>query len=86
MSFLTIKSDFKPKLDSQLGEGGQAKVFKAKFHGKDVAMKYVPLDHVKHNYEFDFDSYGCHEFVHQEKFMTKNFETFRTFSISNIVA
>ena len=26
-----------------MGEGGQAKVFKAKFHGKDVAMKYVPL-------------------------------------------
>ena len=61
------KSDFEPKLESQLGEGGQAKVFKAKFHGQDVAMKYVPLDKVKDNYEYKRNSYGCHEFYQQEK-------------------
>ena len=55
-----------------MGAGGQAKVFKAKFHGKDVAMKYVPLDHVKDDYEFKFDSYGCHEFWNQEKFSIKS--------------
>ena len=64
---LTLKSKFKPRLQSKLGEGGQAKVFKGEFHGKDVAMKYVPLDHVKKNYEFDVWSFGCHEFDQQEK-------------------
>ena len=63
------KSHFKPKLESKLGEGGQAKVFKAKFHCKFVAMKYVPLDHVKDGYEYDWSSYGCHEYFHQEKFI-----------------
>ena len=65
---LTIGSDFKPKLISKLGEGGQAKVFKAKFHGKDVAMKYIPLDKVKDKYEYRTTSYGCNEFHVQEKF------------------
>ena len=50
-----------------LGEGGQAKVFKAKFHGKDVAMKYIPLDKVIAGYKFDESDYGCHEFVQQDK-------------------
>ena len=61
-------SQFKPKLESFLGQGGQAKVFKAKFHGKNVAMKYIPLDSVKNTYKFDSLSYGCHEFCQQEKF------------------
>ena len=65
---MTPESKFKPKLLSQLGEGGQAKVFKAKFHGRDVAMKYIPLDKVKDGYEYDVDSYGCNEFHLQEKF------------------
>ena len=46
-------------------------MFKATFHGKDVAMKYIPLDkdkEVKDNYEYDESSYGCHEFCEQEKF------------------
>ena len=51
-----------------MGEGGQAKVFKARFHRKEVAMKYVPLDHVRSNYAYRCDSYGCHEFDLQEKF------------------
>ena len=54
-------------MESDLGEGGQAKVFKAKFHGKDVAMKYIPLDHVKDDYKYDGYEYGCHEFYWQEK-------------------
>ena len=66
--FLTSESNFKPNLVSELGEGGQAKVFKAKFHGKDVAMKYIPLDKVKHGYKYDVSSYGCSEFHYQEKF------------------
>ena len=53
---------------SQLGEGGQAKVFKGQFHGKDVAMKYIPLDKIKDGYRYDHKSYGCSEFVSQEKF------------------
>ena len=65
---LTIRSNFKPKLISKLGEGGQAKVFKATFHGKDVAMKYIPLDKLQDCYEYDRDSYGCYEFYEQEKF------------------
>ena len=69
---LTIKSNFKPKLISLLGEGGQAKVFKAKFHGKNVAMKYIPLDKVKDGYEYEWKSYGCHEFCQQEKFQELN--------------
>ena len=63
-----MESNFKPKLISQLGEGGQAKVFKGKFHGKDVAMKYIPLDKVKDGYKYDIGSYGCSEFYLQEKF------------------
>ena len=63
-----MKSNFKPKLISQLGEGGQAKVFKGQFHGKDVAMKYIPLDKVKDGYKYDEDSYGCSEFYLQERF------------------
>ena len=51
-----------------MGEGGQAKVYKAKFHGKDVAMKFIPLDHAKDGYEYREVSYGCHEFYWQEKF------------------
>ena len=62
-----MKRNFKPKLISKLGEGGQAKVFKAKFHGKDVAMKYIPLDKVQNGYTFDWKSYGCSEFCTQEK-------------------
>ena len=69
---LTIKSDFKPKLVSPLGEGGQAKVFKGKFHGKEVAMKYIPLDKVKDEYQYDYESYGCEEFYDQEKFLKCN--------------
>ena len=65
---MTLKSNFKPNLISQLGEGGQAKVFKAKFHDNDVAMKYIPLDKVKDGYEYEEISYGCHEFYMQEKF------------------
>ena len=68
VGLLTIKSNFKPNLLSPLGEGGQAKVFKGKFHGKDVAMKYIPLDKVKGDYEYEWTSYGCHEFYEQEKF------------------
>ena len=45
-----------------MGEGGQAKVFKAKFHGKYVAMKYIPLDKLHREYKYSFTSYGCHEF------------------------
>ena len=63
-----MKSNFKPNLISQLGEGGQAKVFKATFHGKEVAMKYIPLDKFKHDYQYDYGSYGCNEFDMQEKF------------------
>ena len=63
-----MKSNFKPKLISQLGEGGQAKVFKGEFHGKDVAMKYIPLDKVKDGYEYSTKSYGCSEFVYQKQF------------------
>ena len=65
---LTIKSNFKPNLVSTLGEGGQAKVFKAKFHGKDVAIKYIPLDKVKDSYEYKHSNYGCDEYFTQEKF------------------
>ena len=65
---MTNKSNFKPNLVSQLGEGGQAKVFKAKFHGNDVAMKYIPLDKVEQSYNFAETSYGCHEFFFQEQF------------------
>ena len=69
VNFLNFERNFQPKLESQLGEGGQAKVFKAKFHGKDVAMKYIPLDHKKDNYEYHRGSYGCHEFNEQEMFI-----------------
>ena len=55
-------------MESELGQGGQAKVFKAKFHGNDVAMKFIPLDHVKDGFEYEVTSYGCHEFFFQEKF------------------
>ena len=65
---MTIESNFKPKLISQLGEGGQAKVFKGEFHGKDVAIKYIPLDKVKDGYKYTLVSYGCSEFNEQEKF------------------
>ena len=68
LGFLTTKSNFKPKLISQLGEGGQAKVFKGEFHGKDVAMKYIPLDKVKDGYDYNKNTYGCSEYVLQEKF------------------
>ena len=68
LGLLTIESNFKPKLVSKLGEGGQAKVFKAEFHGKEVAMKYIPLDKVKDQYEHKSSSYGCEEFYDQEKF------------------
>ena len=65
---VTSQSNFKPKLISQLGEGGQAKVFKGKFHGKDVAMKYIPLDKVKDVYEYKIESYGCNEIWCQKEF------------------
>ena len=68
VGLLTIESHFKPKLISKLGEGGQAKVYKATFHGEDVAMKYIPLDKVKDEYEYKTTSYGCNEFYVQEKF------------------
>ena len=50
-----------------LGEGGFAKVFKARFHGKIVAMKFIPLDKFKDGYEYKFGSYGFHEYYNQEK-------------------
>ena len=60
-------SAFKPDLIEQLGEGGFAKVFKAKFHGRIVAMKYIPLDKVKDGYQYRINSYGLHEYENQEK-------------------
>ena len=60
---------YKKHFQAEIGVGvgrGQAKVYKAKFHGKDVAMKYIPLDHVENGYRYN--SYGCHEFDQQEKF------------------
>ena len=62
-----LYSAFKPDLIEELGQGGFAKVFKAKFHGKHVAMKFIPLDKVKHSYAYDDESYGLHEYVNQEK-------------------
>ena len=56
-----------PSLIGELGEGGFAKVFKAKFHAKDVAMKYIPLDKVKDQYQYYSFSYGLHELYNQEK-------------------
>ena len=61
------ESDFKPNLIEQLGEGGFAKVFKANFHSEDVAMKYIPLDKVKDQYEYKQSSYGLHELDNQEE-------------------
>ena len=63
---------------SQLGEGGQAKVFTAKFHGKEVAMKYIALDKVKNKYEYKTTSYGCNEFYVQEKFSELKQHTSKT--------
>ena len=37
------ESNFKPKLTSLVAEGGHSKIFKANFHGRSVAMKYIPL-------------------------------------------
>ena len=68
---MIIERNFKPNLVSQLGEGAQAKVYKAKFHGKDVAMKYIPLDKVKYDYQYKWESYGCHEFFYQKEFSKK---------------
>ena len=82
VGLLTLKSNFKPSLVSDLGKGGQAKVFKATFHGKDVAMKFIPLELFEKRkskkkpnqnegpkpYQYKDRSYGCHEFVEQEKF------------------
>ena len=51
----------------ELGQGGFAKVFKAKFHGKIVAMKYIPLDRVKEDYKYEIESYGCHEYCNQDR-------------------
>ena len=66
---LKHNSNFKPKLKSILGEGGQAKVFKAEFHGSDVAMKYIPLDKLKDGYTYQAThSYGCYEVYQQERF------------------
>ena len=70
----TIESEFKLKLLGKLGEGGQAKVFKGEFHGNHVAMKYVPLDHLKKDYKYDCRSYGCNEFFHQEKFPMRSID------------
>ena len=64
---LKVKSAFKPDLIEELGEGDFAKVFKAKFHGKHVAMKYIPLDKVKEDYQYRTKSYGFHEYYNQEK-------------------
>ena len=65
---MTIESNFKPKLLEKMGEGGQAKVFKGNFHGKHVAMKYIPLDNCRDGYGYQRGSYGCSEFWQQEKF------------------
>ena len=68
---LKFQSAFKPDLVKPLGEGGFATVFKAKFHGKDVAMKYIPLDKVKKGYEYNTSSNGLHEYINQGKSLFK---------------
>ena len=65
---MKTKSTFKPDLVEELGEGGYAKVFKANFHRKSVAMKFIPLDKVADSYEYNTFSYGSHEYYNQEKF------------------
>ena len=60
------KSTFKPELIEQLGQGGFAKVFKARFNDDLVAMKYIPLDKVKDGYQYDISSYGVHEYYNQD--------------------
>ena len=71
---MKVKSTFKPDLIEELGQGGFAKVFKANFHGKHVAMKYIPLDKVKNDYEYRVHSYGCHEYVLQENVCSSMFQ------------
>ena len=61
------KSGFKPDLIEPIGQGGYAKVFKARFHGSFVAMKYIPLDKVKDEYAYKTVSYGLHEYFNQVK-------------------
>ena len=70
----TEKSRFKPDLIEPIGQGGFAKLFKAKFHGDFVAMKYIPLDKVKDGYEYDKNSYGFHEYQNQETARAITFE------------
>ena len=85
-NFWQNKRNFKPKLEKKLGEGGQAKVFKAKFHRKDVAMKYIPLDHVKDSYDYGAVDYGCHEFWYQEEFFTDRYNHLRFHTIDDLVS
>ena len=72
------------RLKRKLGCGGQAAVYKAKFHGKRVAIKFIPTD--KETKRFDQQSYGCAEYVNQERFhrilipqdIETDFETFKS--------
>ena len=65
---INSNSNFKPTLIEQIGQGGHAAVFKARFHGQEVAMKYIPLDKNKKSYEYKPSSYGIHEYANQVQF------------------
>ena len=73
----TIKSNFKPNLKQLIAEGGHSKIFKATFHGRNVAIKYVPLDKMRSSYTYERDSYGCHEFDNQERIQNERFGLFQ---------
>ena len=55
---------FPINLTRQLGSGGFACVYEAQFHGEQRALKFIPLR--KDQIEYNIESYGCHEYYHQE--------------------
>ena len=52
------------RLTRKLGSGGFAEVYEGYHHGRKRAFKLIPLKENEHKY--NVQSYGCHEYFHQE--------------------
>ena len=60
-----MRTGFPFELIEPIGEGGFATVYRGKFHQREAAFKFIPIN--TNGYKYDNTSVGLHEYYKQEK-------------------
>ena len=68
------RTGFPFELIEPIGKGGFATVFRGKFHQREAAFKFIPID--MDGYDYDLNSVGIYEYRKQEKINKINFYLF----------